>query len=300
MDGFRNTILVIGATGRQGGAVARHLIKDGNWHVRTITRDPSKLAAKELSKAGVEVMQGNIDDIDSLHRAMRDAYGVFAVTNYWEHGYDKEVQHGKNLVDAAQYSGVEHFVFSSVGGSERESGIPHFDSKWEIERYVYRRRLNTTIFRPVFFMENFNAWYRPTMVDGILTLSLALKSEKALQMIAVDDIGAFVAMAFKRPHDFYGKEIEIAGDELTGPKVAEIFGKVLGQTVRYQQMPIEQLRASSAENAAMFEWFENSGYRADIQALREMYPDLMTLEKWASENLSGVPRIEPEKERVAV
>jgi uncharacterized protein YbjT (DUF2867 family) len=271
-------ITVSGATGRQGGAVARHLLADG-WHVRALTRDPSSPAAQVLAAGGAEVVQGNLDDRASLDRALVGVHGVFSVQNFWLPGigFDGEVRQGKALADAAAGAGVRHFVYSSVGGADRNSGLAHFESKWLVEQHVRESGLPYTVFRPVYFMENLHSpWNAPK--DGVLALGYT--PEVPVQMIAVDDIGAFAALAFARPEQYLGTATEIAGDSLTMPQVAETWSRVTGEPVRYLQAPLEQIRSRNPENARMVEWMNERGYRADIPALRRLYPGLHTFEAW--------------------
>jgi uncharacterized protein YbjT (DUF2867 family) len=271
-------ILVTGATGTQGGAVARALLAD-SWRVRALTRDPSKLAARELAAQGAELVKGNLDDAASLDQALAGAYGVFSVQDFWEHGAEAEIRQGKVLADRAKAAGVAHFVFSSVGGAERKSGVHHFDSKWEVEQHIAALKLPATILRPVFIMENLTSpHYRPAILGG--TLALPLPADKPLQMIAADDIGAFVALVFRKPEEFLGKALEIAGEELTLPKAAEALGRVLGRPVRFVEAPIERVRGFNPEVAEMFQWFKDHGYKADIPALRKLGPPLTSFEAW--------------------
>lgn len=279
MSSERKLILVTGATGKQGGAVARRLLGSEKWQVRALTRDTSKPAAEALRNLGAEVVQGDLDDEQSLARAVAGTYGVFSVQNFWETGYRREVEQGKKLADAAKAAGVKHFIYSSVGGAERNTGIQHFNSKWEIEEYVRARELPWTIFRPVFFMDNFSSpENRASILNG--TLSLALPPKVKLQAIAVSDIGGMVTLAFNNPQTYLGKAMEIAGDELTGPEMAERFSRVLGRSVRYVEMPLEQLRSINKEYAVMMEWFVAEGYKADIAGLRRIYPGLMSFDDW--------------------
>lgn len=272
------TILVTGATGHQGGAVARHLRARG-WPVGALTRDTQKPSARNLAELGVEVIQGDLDNRSSLDRALKDVYGVFSVQNFWETGAAREITQGKTLAEAAKVAGVKHFIYSSVGGAERGTGIPHFDSKWEIEQHVRALDLPATILRPVFYMDNFNSPdFRSAILQG--TLSLAMQPDKTLQMIAVDDIGAIAALAFERPHEFIGCAIELAGDEMSMPQAADAFSRVLGRPVRFVEQPIEQVHGFSPEMAVMFEWFNQKGYAADIPALRALYPPLLRFEDW--------------------
>ena len=279
IDNRGKVVLVAGVTGHQGGAVARQLQAHG-WSVRGLTRDPDRPAARGLAAAGVEVVRGDLNDRASLDPLVKDVYGVYSVQNFFEAGYEGEVRQGKHLADAAKAAGVRHFLYSSVGGAERGTGIPHFDSKWEIEQYVRALGLPATIQRPVFFMDNFTTFNPPRMVGGTLTLSLPLPPTKPLQMIATDDIGAFATLVFENPDEFIGQAIEIAGDELTMPEVAAAIGRVTGLPTRYVETPLAEVRKVSPETALMFEWFSTQGYRADIPALRARLPQLMTFEAW--------------------
>jgi uncharacterized protein YbjT (DUF2867 family) len=279
-------ILVTGATGKQGGAVAHHLLEQG-WKVRALTRSPEKDAAVALQKKGVEIMKGDLDDPELLREALNNTYGVFSVQNSWEHGVEKERIQGKTLADEAKRAGVSHFIYSSVGSAHRATAIPHFESKWDVEQHVRSTGLRFTILRPVFFMENFLA---PDTLSAIRSgnLPLGVDPAKSLQMIAVDDIGTFAALAFKTTSEYANKEIDIAGDELTGPQMAGILGKVLERDIVYRQTPIEQIRAFSEDYARMIEWFNVKGYNADIPALRKIHPALMTFERWVREHISVI------------
>src|SRR5215469_8291261 len=223
-------ILVAGATGRQGGAAVRHLLEK-RLTVRALVLDPQSGRAKALAGQGVQVVRGDMDDLASLKKAMVGVQGVYSMQDYFSAGPAREVQQGKNMADAALDAGVEHFVFSSVGGAERKSGIPHFETKWEIEKHIRKLRLPATMFRPVGFMENY---YIPLLEGQILKGRLfdPVQDEKPLQTIASDDIGKFIGLAFAQPGRFIGLELEIAGSELTSPQAAEVFSRVLGRRVK--------------------------------------------------------------------
>lgn len=268
-------IVVTGATGQQGGATARHLLAQG-FRVRALVRDPNKPAAQELAAKGAELTQGDLDDRASLDRALSGAYGVFSVQTFMgPEGPVGETRQGKVLADAAKAAGIQHFVYTSVGGADRKSGLPHFESKWQIEEHIRSLSLPATILRPVFFMENLRSpWMGPR--DGVL--AVALSPSTALQMIASDDIGAFAALAFARPQEFIGKALEIAGDSLTMPQVADAFTQVSGQPVRFVEQPLEQVRSFNAEMADMMAWFNDHGYEADIPGLRKLNPGLQNFE----------------------
>ena len=271
-------ILVTGATGKQGGAVARHLLSSG-WKVRAMTRNPDKPEAKALERRGARLVKGDLSDRKSVLHAIKGAYGVFSVQNTWEHGVEKEIQQGTLLADIAKEAGIKHFVYTSVGSAYRNTGIPHFDSKWRIEEHLRMIKIATTILRPVYFMENFNMpQTQKEIYNG--TFAMGLKPDKPLQLIAVDDIGVFAEMAFDRPGDFVAREIDLAGDELTGPQIASLFSKAIGRSITYVQTPIEAIRKFSEDYALMMEWFNNKGYEADIHTLRQEHPGLETLETW--------------------
>jgi uncharacterized protein YbjT (DUF2867 family) len=275
------TMLVTGATGRQGGAVIGHMISKG-WKLRALTRDPGNPAAQGLVRRGVEVVKGDLEDAASLGPAVSGMYGVYSVQDFWAVGAKREVLQGKNLADAAKKAGVEHFVYSSVGGAERNSGIDHWESKWEVEKHIQALGLPATILRPVAFMENY---YIDQVEIGILKGKLAdpIRADKLYQTIATDDIGGFVALAFERPREFIGVQLEIAGSELSNAEAAKVFSRVLGKPVKFQKLPMPIVRlVLGKEFYQMFRWFNESGFQADIPALRKRYPDvrLQTLEQW--------------------
>ena len=276
-----NTILITGATGRQGGAVIRHMLPSG-WKLRALTFKADPAAVQRLAEQGIEVVKGDLEDPASLERAARGAYGVYSVQDFWSVGVKREVQQGKNMAEAAKKAGVEHFVFSSVGGAERNSGVDHFESKWTVENYIRKLGLPATMIRPAGFMENY---YIDQVEVGILKGKLMdpIRADKPYQTIATDDIGAFVALAFQKPKDFVGLELEIAGSELTNPEAAQVFSRVLGKPVKFQKLPLPMVRLLlGKEFYQMFRWFNNSGFQANIQELRRKYPEvhLQTLEEW--------------------
>lgn len=279
MEKKDKTILVTGSTGQQGGAVARHLLKDG-WKVRAFVRDEKKESAIELEKSGAELFKGDMNDSESLDKAMDGIYGVFSIQNFWEHGYDGELNHGKALADAAKKANVQHFLQSSVGGAERNTKLPHFDVKFEIEKYLKSLNLPVTVIRPVFFMENFKTWFKPVEADGKLTLNMAMKADTKLQMIAVDDIGAISAKIFDNPEKFIGKDIELAGDELTMPEVAALYETNTGKKTEFVELPVSVIRTNSAEMADMFQWFMDKGYEADLKTQRDLFGKTISFKEW--------------------
>jgi uncharacterized protein YbjT (DUF2867 family) len=281
MNSADNTILVCGATGRQGGAVLRHL-GNARWRILALTRNPGGRVAAELAKSGVELVQGDMADVESLKRAMKGVYGVFSVQDFWAVGARREVEQGKNVANAAQAAGITHLVYSSVGGAERNAGICHWETKWEIENHIRKLGLPATFLRPAAFMENY---YIDAVELGLLKGKLTdpIRGDKPYQTIAVENIGAFAAHAFERPKNFIGLELEIAGSELTNVEAAKTFSRVLGKEVKFQKLPLPLVRlVLGKEFYQMFRWFNDSGFKADIPGLRRNYPEihLLSLEEW--------------------
>jgi len=279
------TILVAGATGRQGGAAIRHLLPNG-WKLRALTRNPNGYAAKQLSGRGVEVVQGDLEDPGSLERAAHGVYGIFSVQDYWVAGFRREVQQGKNLADIAKKTSVAHFVYSSVGGADRNTGIAPWETKWEIEKHIRKLGLPATIFRPTGFME---IYHMLELEVGLLIGRFLdpVRPDKTYQSIATDDIGAFVALAFDRPEQFIGMELEIAGSELTPRQTADTFSRVMGKPVKYGRLPMLAARILLGKDFhAMFRWLNRDGFQANIPELRRKYPEihLHSLEEWLRED----------------
>jgi len=267
-------ILVTGATGRQGSAVYRHLQAKG-FKLRVLVQDPDSNKVRQLKDHGTEVFQGSLDDPDSLRRAMEGAYGVFSVQPWSAN----EVQQGVAVIEAAKRQGVGHLVYSSVGSADEETGLPHFETKIEVEEHLRSSGLTYTIVRPVFFMEN---WYRG-FGDSIRSgqLQQPLCSTARLQMVAVDDIGAFVALAFERPGEWKGRTFSLAGDELSMQQIADAFSRATAQDVKYVQVSWDQFeKKMGRELTTMYHWFEEKGFHFDIDEARRAYPLTHTFDQW--------------------
>ncbi len=277
------SVLVTGATGHQGGAVARELLAR-RYRVRAMTRHPDSEAAQELVRLKADVVEGDLDDAESLARAVEGVWGVFAVQNTWEAGVEREEEQGKRFAKVCREADVSHFVYSSVGSADRRTGIPHFENKWRIEETVRQLDFPShTILRPVFFMENFLApWMREALEEG--KLAVALQPTTVLQMIAVGDIGRYGAWAFEHHRQLNGRAIDIAGDERTMPETARILAAAAEREIEFVPVPIGEVRKFSEDMATMFEWFDAVGYNVDIKALAEE-SDIRptTLTEWASE-----------------
>jgi uncharacterized protein YbjT (DUF2867 family) len=263
----RDVILVTGATGNQGGAVARALLAGGHA-VRAMTRKPDSAPARALAVQGAVIVQGDLDDPASLERALTGAWGALAVQNSWEAGVIREEDQGKRFAELARRVGVQHFVYQSVASAHRSTGIPHFDNKWRVEETVRSLKFPSyTIIRPTFFMENFlSAWFRPGIDQGAVFMSI--RPDTRLQMIAVTDIGRYGRLAFEKHQILNGRALDIAGDALTMPEVAGVLSDVTRRTISFRQVPIEEVRKSSDDYAKMLEWFDAVGYNADIKGLQ--------------------------------
>ena len=272
------TILVTGATGLQGGAVLRHLVA-GGFSVRVLARDSDSERARLISSTGIEIVRGDLTDRVSLDRALHGVDGVFSMATPWEQGFDAEVIQGTTLGDAAKAAAVRHYVYSSIGAADRDTGIPHFETKTRIERHLRDLELPLTVVRPVWFYENFNSFGMQQVGDAY-EIRTPLRRETKLQMIAVDDVGAFVTLAFGKPDEWIGRELEIAGDELTMEQIAEAIQSYTGMHTDYVQVPVEEVRAYSEDFAVAYEYFEREGYKADLLDLRRMRPDLTTFAEW--------------------
>lgn len=276
-------VLVVGATGTQGGAVARHLLSRG-VRVRALTRDPDQDAARTLGEEGAEIVRGDLEDRDSLAPALEGAWGAFGVQTFHEHGLEAEVEQGRRLIDAARDVGVKHFVQASVSGADEDTGIPHFETKTRVEEALRDSGLRHTILRPVFFMENWLGW--DDWREGGITLPLS--PETTLQQIAATDIGAFAAMAFHDPDAWAGRSVGLAGDERSMEEIAAALGRGAGRPVSYTQIPWDAFEeAMGEEMTVMFRWFEETGYSVDIEARRAEHPALLDFDGWVGRNVGG-------------
>src|SRR5213596_1924600 len=235
------TILITGVTGNQGGAVAEALQGTG-FYLRGLTRTPDSQRAAALTRQGIDIVKGDLDDEATLRRALAGAWGVFGVQNAGEAGVEREEAQGKRLATLAREAGVEHYVYTSVGSAHRKTGIPHFDNKWRIEETVRGLGFPShVILRPVFFMDNFlSPWFKPGIDQG--KLMIGLKPTTALQMIAVKDIGKYGLLAFEQAEELNRREIDLAGDAHTMPQAAQILSKAAGRTITFQPVSIAEVR----------------------------------------------------------
>jgi uncharacterized protein YbjT (DUF2867 family) len=279
----KRSVLVTGATGQQGGAVARALLSRGHV-VKALTRKPDGDAAQRLASIGADVVAGDLGEAASMVRAARDVDTMFLMGNSYEAGLEAETSQGIIAADAAKAAGVGHLIYSSVADADRKTGIPHFESKYLVEQHIAGLGTPYTISAPVAFMENIVApWSIGALRQG--TYAFALPPRRVLQLIASADIGAFVAALAERREQVFGKRFDIAGDELSGEEQAKILSQAVGRTINYQEIPIAAARQQSEDAALMFEWFDRVGYDADIAALHREFPEVRwhSLADWARE-----------------
>jgi len=256
----KKKILVTGAIGQQGGAAVPYLLAYGHG-LRVATRDAGK--SLELKESNVEVVPDDFRKRENMKKALDGVDRVFLITPSGE-GPAAEAAYGKAMIDACAGKGIGHVVYSSVCCANKKTGVPHFESKYEVEECLKESGLSWTILRPVWFMEHFaSPWLRPSIEKGIL--STPLHPKKPLQLVSIADIGRIAAEAFTKPTKFAGREIDIAGDQLTMEGIAGEISRVLSRTVRYEPVPMSRAeKAVGRDWVPMFRWLDEHGYDVDI------------------------------------
>jgi uncharacterized protein YbjT (DUF2867 family) len=273
------TVVVTGSTGKQGGAVARGLLERGH-KVRAITRDPNSSQAKSLANAGATLVAASLEDTAAITKALDGATSLFAMTTPYGGGTEVEKRQGVAAADAAKAAGV-HLVFTSVNSANRETGVPHFDSKYEIEKHIAKIGVRATILAPAFFMDNLY-FGKEQLAKGIY--AVALPGARKLAQIAVADIGAVAVRVLEDAERFIGKRFDLTGDELTGNDVVAILSRITGRAFAYYQVPLDVIRQHMGDDLVkMYEWFDRVGYTADRPALEREFPDVAfhDFESWA-------------------
>jgi uncharacterized protein YbjT (DUF2867 family) len=273
----QRNILVTGATGQQGGSLARLLLQKKH-KVYGLTRNTQSAAAQDLRNRGANIVKGDLDDSDSLKRAVQDVQSVFLMGTPFEDGTEGETRRGKLMADIAKENNIEHLVYSSFANTDKNTGIPHFESKYKVEQHIKNLGIPHTIIGPTFFMENLLG---PGLEQG--QLALPLSSSTTLQQSALENIGEFSALVLERRKPFLGKRIDIASDEVTGEQAAKILSNELRQRIRYVPVPLEQVYQANEDMARMYEWYEKAGTGIDISSLHQEYPEVnwLTFRDWA-------------------
>ncbi|MGP8072616.1 MAG: NmrA/HSCARG family protein [Thermoplasmata archaeon] len=283
-------VLVTGVTGQQGGRVSHRLLKRGH-RVRALVRDLKSLKLEPLRSKGVEFVQGSFDDGASIERAAQGVDAMFLMGTPFGGGAEAEARQGKAAVDAAKRASVPWLVYSSVSDADHQTGIPHFESKFAVEQHLRQSGVPFAISAPTAFMENILAPYSlVSLQQG--KLASGTSPLRAVPMVALDDLGAFSVHLLENPSRFRGKRINVASDALNNTEAAKILSELTGRKIEYQQIPLEVMRAQSADYAKMFEWFERVGYSADIDGLRRDYPEIgwHRFSEWAAHQNWNPPK----------
>ncbi len=319
----KKTIVVVGATGAQGGGLARAILNDpqGPFDLRAITRKPDSKNASELARRGGEVVAADLDSLQSLRRAFQGAYGAFCITSYWEHfSPEKEAAQAENLAEAARHEGLQHVIWSTLEDSRRwvplsdnrmptlhgKYKVPHTDAKGESDRGFSDRGVPTTFLLTSFYWENFIYFgMEPKRgPDGVLAITFPM-GDKKLPGIAREDIGKSAYAIFKRRAEYLNKTVGIAGEHLSGAEMARALSRALGEEVHYNAVTPEQYRnlgfpgAEDLGNMFQFKRDFNEDFRRarNIEESRRLNPELQSFEQWLAAN---APRIPIERKAVGV
>jgi len=311
----KKIIAIVGATGAQGGGLARAILSDpqSEFAVRALTRDVNSDKAKALASQGAEVVAADIDDVESLKKAFKGAYGVYALTNFWEHfSPEKETAQAKNMADAALASGVQHVIWSSLEDTRDwmplsddrmptlmgKYKVPHFDSKGEAEKFFRQPGLTSTILRTCFYWDNFIYFGLGPKKgpDGKLAITFPM-GDKRLPGIAAGDIGKCAYGIFKAGDKHKGETVSIAGGHLTGAQMAASFTRALGTEVKYNDVPADVYRSfgfpGADEMGNMFQFkrdFEADYVGArNLDVARSINPSLQSFDEWLDQNKTKIP-----------
>lgn len=284
MSNVTQPILVFGATGQQGGSVAKALLNTG-WRVRAFVRDLQTDKALALQSAGADLVKGDLDDPHSIHQAMQGAYGVFSVQPSSGQGAmygvsdEDEVRYGIQVADIALESGVQHLVYSSTDAiGDEPTGMGHFDSKARIEEHVRTLPINTTIVRPAAFMEML---LMPGFGLDEGRFNFFMQPEQPMQLLALEDLGLIVAAVFADPARFSDATLAVASDEVTGRDIETVFSEVAGRRITYSRFSDDVLinNAFLAKLTQLLDTGILAG-TANLDKLRIINPELLSLKDW--------------------
>jgi uncharacterized protein YbjT (DUF2867 family) len=306
----KKTIVVLGATGAQGGGLAHAILNDpdGGFAVRAVTRDANSEKAKELAALGAEVVEADIDNIEGLKKAFSGAYGAFCVTFFWNHfSAEKETEEARMMATAAKEAGLSHVVWSTLEDTRKwvplednrmptlqgKYKVPHFDGKGEADHYFTDLGVPTTFLLASFYWDNFIQFGMGPKKgeDGSISLNMPLGDRK-MAGIAAEDIGKCAYGIFKKGKEMIGKTVGIAGEQLTGQQMADTLGKAIDQKINYFAVPFDMYRGFGFPGAEdlgnMFQFYHDfedylSGIR-DVGFSKSVNPELLNFEQWVEKN----------------
>lgn len=271
-------VVVTGATGRQGGAVVRHLLSDG-WRVRGVTRSPRSDEARELARRGVEVVTADMVDLDAMRTACSGAYGVYSVQNSMIAGEEGEAAQGRNVATAAADAGVSHLVYGAAGPGRPHTGVAAWDVKLEVAAYARTCGLPVTVLRPMAFMELMTdkdlyppiaAWHLMPRLVG---------EDRPLPWLSAKDLGAIAARAFGDPKTYVGRDLGLAADVRTLAECRETWRRVTGGAPRRIPMPLWMFeRFVGPDLTRMWRWLASHDVEADVTQTRSICPEADTVE----------------------
>ena len=286
MDG-NGLIAVTGATGRQGGAVVRHLLADG-WQVRALTRDPGSAPARQLAQLGAEVVACDMMQPPTLERAFQDAHGVYSVQNPMISGFDDEVSQGMNVVDAAREAGVRHVVYGAAGTGEPGTGVGSWESKILVAEHARERDVPITVLRPMAFMElmTHKGFYPPVAAWHLMPRLVG--PDRPISWLSVDDLGAIATRAFADPQAFIGADLALASDQRTLSECREIWRRVVGRGPRSFPMPVWMFERFVGDDlTTMWRWLAEHDVEVDPADTRALLPAATTVEEWLARRVAG-------------
>jgi len=318
----KKIIAVVGATGAQGGGLARAILADvdGPFRLRALTRNPESGSAKELAALGAEVVKADLDDEASLRAAFEGVHGAFVVTNYWaprteeeeaaQSRAEMELAQAGRAAAAAKAAGVEHVIWSTFEDTRDFFGtddsiapsveggykVPHFDAKAEANELFTRLDLPMTFLVTTFYFESMKLGMFTSRENGKLGVTLPIGDARS-SGVASEDIGRTALGVFKRGSEFIGKTVGVAGSHLTGVEWAAALGTALGEEVEYRPTSWEEYRAypfpGAVEISNMFQYYAQDSDRftsaRDLDLARELNPELKSFPEWLEANKAGIP-----------
>jgi uncharacterized protein YbjT (DUF2867 family) len=280
MVGRDRVVAVTGATGRQGGAVARHLLSAG-WQVRAITRRPHGPAAHALAAVGADVVAADMMNISELVHAFRDAHGVYSVQNFLPGGVEAEITQGCNVADAAKTAAVQHVVYGSAGPRTTDTGIASWDSKLTVQAHLRALALPLTVLRPTAFMELMTDkdFFPPVSTWSLMPKLMG--AHRPLGWICVDDLGAIAARAFAEPDRFVGAELDLTADVQSIAQCRQLWQDVYGRPPRRLPMPLWMFkRFADKDLITMWRWLGATPVEFDPTPTRQLLPTALTVRQW--------------------